>query len=389
MLPVPHPREAAHGARVTDRIRREIAHMGGSITFSRYMELALHAPGLGYYSAGLQKFGRDGDFVTAPELAPAFSRCVAGQIREVYEALGSADAILEFGAGSGVMAAELMLELASLDALPDRYLILETSADLRARQRALLQRRLGPLMDRFSWLDTLPRSRFSGVVIANEVLDTFPAARMRLADGATQEWYVGWEDNRFAWYLDALSEPGLARAVESIVGGLPHELPPGYVLEVRTNVEPWLREVAGCLSRGLVLLMDYGYPRHEYYHPQRGSGTLTCFYRHRAHGNPLVLTGLQDISVHVDFTGVAEAGDKCGLEINGFTTQAHFLLASGLLETSTGYTVGTPAHRELAHQIRQLTLPGEMGEIVKIMALTRGIGHPLGGFSGLDLRARL
>ncbi len=387
-LPEPDADARAHGERVTAHIRDAIAAAGGAIPFARYMDLALHAPGLGYYSAGSAKFGEAGDFVTAPELSPLFARCLARQVREILAALGDGG-VLEAGAGSGVMACELLAELERLDALPAQYAILELSADLRERQRALFAERIPHLLPRIVWLDRLPARGFTGLVIANELLDAMPVHRV--IAGRDAEEYVCWRDGRFAWTEGPLSDAHLDLRVDALYRELGRErFTDGYRIEIHLAIEAWIAAVSSALERGAVLLVDYGYARREYYHPERAGGTLMCHYRHRAHADPLILAGLQDITAHIDFTAVAEAASAHDLSVAGYTTQAYFLLGSGLQEI--GASLGdlpTVERMQIAQQIRRLTLPGEMGEKFKVIALARGLEIPLSGFSLRDERGRL
>ncbi len=389
-LPVPDPPALAHSRRVAALIRREIDAGGGRITFARYMQLALYEPGLGYYSAGARKFGRDGDYVTAPELSPMFSRCVARQCAQVLAA-GGRD-ILEFGAGSGVMARDILAALEAAGSLPDGYHILEVSADLRRRQRETLERAVPHMLDRVHWLDGLPDGDFEGVVLANEVLDAFPVHRFYVVDdGMAGEYYVTWEGDGFAWQQGPLSGPEIRAAVDAVARdvGLA-QLGRGYTSEVNALLGGWMEGIAGFLKRGVVLTFDYGYPRREYYHPQRRAGTLMCHYRHHAHDDPLILPGLQDITAHVDFTAAAEAAHRAGLTVAGFTNQANFLLATGIDEMDHAASGADALWQfDTAQQIKVLTLPQEMGELVKVMALTRAFEFPLLGFTLRDYRGRL
>lgn len=387
-FPLPDPDAAVHSARLQDLIRAEIAAAGGSISFARYMELALYAPGLGYYSAGARKFGAGGDFVTAPEISPLFGRCVARQCRQVLQHLGAGD-ILEIGAGTGALAVDLLGELEAVGRLPGGYLILEVSADLRERQRMLLQERLPHLLSRVHWLDRLPEAGFQGLIVGNEVLDAMPIQRFRWTGQGVRELRVSWQDGHFAWREEP-AEPRLAEAVTVIRREVGEGWPEGYASEVNPGLAPWVREIGARLARGLILLIDYGYPRREYYHPQRATGTLMCHYRHRAHPDPLILAGLQDITAFVDFTAVAEAGVAAGLDVMGYTTQAHFLLGCGLDELLAGSDPEDPrSYLELTRQAKALTLPGEMGERFKAIALARGVEVPLVGFALQDHRHRL
>lgn len=358
---------------------------GGPIGFGRFMELTLYAPGLGYYSAGLRKFGSAGDFVTAPELSPLFARCVARTCAPVLAAL-SGD-LLELGAGSGVMAAELLAELDGLGALPQRYLILERSADLRERQQQILAQRAPELLGRVVWLDAPPSAPFHGVILGNEVLDALPVERFQWRETGAEELAVSWGGEGFVWLA---RPPG--RELGGAVAALAAEvgLGAGYVTELNLQVGPWLAGLADRLERGLMLLIDYGYPRREYYHPERVRGTLMCHYRQRAHDDPLILPGLQDITAHVDFTAVAEAALAAGLDVLGFATQAHYLLDAGLdAVLAEAAPVGDVPYLEFAQQAKTLTLPGEMGERFKAIALGRGLDGAPVGFRLQDLRNRL
>ena len=381
-LPEPDEEAREHSMALIQLIVDDIAAAGGRISFARYMEQALFAPGLGYYSAGSQKFGASGDFVTAPEISSLFSRCLARQTAEVLENLGGG-AVLEVGAGSGIMAADLLAELAALGALPDHYFLLELSADLRQRQRETLARMVPQLLDRVRWLDSLPEGGFCGVVLANELLDALPVHLFRVEAGGLTERCVGWQDGRFQWCSAEISDAALAQRLATLSKGLPE----GYESEFNLAAGGWIGSIAGMLQAGVVLLIDYGFPRHEYYHPQRDRGTLMCHYRHRAHDDPFVYPGLQDITAHVDFTAVAEGAVDTGLDVLGYNTQGLFLLANGITELAQ-----LDDEREqlrLAQQVRTLTLPGDMGELFKVMALGRGYDAPLRGFALQDLRGKL
>lgn len=384
-LPAPSPEALAHSERLVAFIREEIDAAGGSLGFDRFMELALYAPGLGYYSAGSCKFGEAGDFVTAPELSPLFSRCLAHQCAEVLAVIDGG-AILEFGAGSGVMAADLLADLESSDALPSKYYILELSADLRARQQETLREKVPQLLERVSWLDGLPEAGFRGVVLANEVLDAMPVHRFRVRNAKPYELCVVPEGEGFALREE---EPGeeLAAAIAKLQQQV--EFPEGYESEVNLRAEEWVRGLAAFLEQGVALLIDYGFPRNEFYHTQRSRGTLMCHYRHRAHEDALILPGLQDITAHVDFTAMAEAAVEAGLSVRGYTSQANFLLANGLTELLNEVQGDMRQQLTLAGQVKRLTMPGEMGELFKVMALARGWDRPLQGFAMRDERGRL
>lgn len=375
--------DQVHSELVSNHIRQEMKRAGGGITFDHFMELCLYAPGLGYYVAGARKFGEDGDFVTSPEISSLFGRCLARQCAQILEEIGPGD-LFEFGAGTGAMAADILAELELLDCLPQRYLILELSPDLRLRQQQTLQQRVPGLFHLVQWLEELPTSAFKGVVLANEVLDAMPVQRFRMESDGVKEQFVHWENDGFQASWDTPVTPSLERMVKAM------GLADGYESEINLRAEPWVKELGKLVDSGVVLLIDYGYPRSEFYHPQRNEGTLMCHYRHRAHSDPLVLPGLQDITAHVDFTAVAEAGLKAGFEVAGFSDQAYFLMGCGLdsmLAASDPDDVGR--HMQLVQEIRRLTLPIEMGERFKVLGLSRGLDQALIGFALRDQRERL
>lgn len=386
-LPQPDADAEAHSQRLIDHIRLVMDDNGGRISFTRYMSLALMAPGLGYYSAGSRKFGEQGDFVTAPEISSLFSHCLARQCHQVFEQLGAGGRdILEFGAGTGTMAAGILLELKRLACLPDHYFILEPSADLQARQRDTLQAQVPRLLERVEWLSVLPDSGFRGVILANEVLDAMPVQRIRIENGALQEYFVTFADGRFQWQLDDVSDPQITHYVERMLPALPD----GYSTEINLAMQAWLASLAPLLDAGLVLLVDYGFPAREYYHPQRANGTLMCHYRHRSHDDPFVYPGLQDITAHVDFTAVAEAAVEAGFDVSGYCAQAWFLLSCGLGDMLSAMDPDDVViYAEVARQVRVLTSPEEMGELFKVIALTKKLDQPLTGFSLRDQREKL
>ena len=380
-LPPPSAEEQAHSERLARRVREEVAQAGGAIPFSRFMELALYAPGLGYYAAGKHKFGDAGDFITAPELGSVFARCLARQCRQILQALADGE-ILEAGAGSGALAADLLLELEALGRLPERYLILELSNELRDRQAQTLRRKAPHLLKRARWLDAMPAD-FRGVILANELLDAMPVERFKVTDSGVRQLYVAWENDRFVW-REKPAEDRIRARIE------PLALSPGYTSEINFMAEAWTRSAADALKHGAMLLVDYGFPRAEYYHPQRTGGTLMCHYRHRAHDDPLVLVGLQDITAHVDFSAIAAAGTDAGLHLLGYASQAAFLIGSGLEPLmASSDPEDARAHLALTQQVKKLTSPHEMGELYKVIAFGRGVEEPLLGFSVQDRRGRL
>ena len=385
MLPPLSAEEAAHSARLEQLIRAEVAAAGGWLSFERFMELALYAPGLGYYSAGSAKLGKGGDFVTAPETSDLFSRCLARQCAEVLAQTGGG--ILELGAGTGRMAATILTELAARGTLPERYAILEVSADLAARQRTHLSVLPPELRARVIWLERLPDRPLEGVILANEVLDALPFRRFAFAGGELRELGVALSPSGALREAAAGPAPELVRAVAEVAGAA--ALPEGYVSEVCLRVAPWIASLGDCLARGVVLLCDYGLPRAHYYHPERRTGTLRCHFRQRAHDDPYANLALQDITAWVDFTRVAEAAAAASLSVAGFATQAAFLLGLGLPELVAEAAPGSVLHVRLAGEARRLLMPEEMGEAFKAMALARGFDARLSGFVLQDLRASL
>ena len=384
----PAPTDAARALseRLVDCIRAEIESSDGFISFARYMALALYAPGLGYYSAGAHKIGAQGDFVTAPEVSPLFARCIARTCVSIFDQIGTGD-IVELGAGTGALAAELLRELAALGRLPERYRILEPSADLRERQRLLLQQVVPAYIDSVEWLDTAPAEPWAGLLLANEVLDALPVHLFRWADGSSAELCVTWSDNHFAWETrpagSALHDSVQAHAQQ-------FGWTAAYVSEMNLLLPAWLQAVTEQQQAGSALFIDYGYARREYYHVQRAQGSLLCHYRHRAHADPLLLPGLQDITAHVDFTTVAETALTLGYRLHGYVTQAHFLLDAGIEKLLAAELEHSQTdYLRQAAQAKTLLLPGEMGERFKCMLLGRGLTEPVVGFRGRDLRDRL
>ncbi len=382
-LPTPSPDEQAHSSRLLTLIRQRLADTGGTLDFEHFMDLALYAPGLGYYAAGRQKFGYQGDFVTAPEISPLFSQCLARQCAEILPQLHEGN-ILEFGAGTGRMAADVLATLATLNALPTHYYILELSPDLQQRQYQTLRAAVPELLSRVIWLNALPTT-FSGVILANEVLDAMPVQRWRCIDDEIRLLEVIWEHDKLNYVPGRVLPPALHQRLTHLL-----PLPPGYESEFNMRAEAWIHTLAAILDAGVMVLIDYGYPRAEYYHAQRQHGTLRCYYRHRAHDDPFRLIGLQDITAHVEFTAMAEAGLAGGLDLLGFTHQAGFLIGAGLEECASPLLhEGSTRQLEIVQQIRKLTLPGEMGEAFKVLALGRGVAGPLRGFEFNDQRWRL
>ncbi len=381
-LPFPDRDAAAHSNHVAAFIRARIEEAGGSIGFAEFMQHALYAPGLGYYAAGTTKFGAAGDFVTAPEVSSLFGRVVARQCAEALRAMGGG-VILEIGAGSGKLAVDVLGTLAELDALPERYEILEVSADLQGRQQERLVSALPELSDRVTWVSGFPSTE-RRVVLANEVLDAMPVERfVRRDDGVSQVRVTA--DHAGFRFIEAPAPERLAAAVDAIERDLGSSLPDGYVSEVSLGLPAWIAALGAALEQGVAFLFDYGVSRREYYAPERGDGWLRCHFRHRAHNDALLYPGIQDITAWVDFTAVAAAAVAAGLEIGGYAAQAQFLLGAGLAR-EVALLESLPATERLAlsQQVKTLTLPGEMGEHFKCMALQRGLDAAPSAFQSGD-----
>lgn len=373
-LPTPPPEliELSHtlGERIVEWIGQH-----GPMPFDRYMYMCLYEPGLGYYVNGLHKFGADGDFITAPEQGDLFAQALARQVDLLSPLWGDDWTLLELGAGSGVLAKDL---LAHLERPPQRYEILEPSAQLRQVQATTLKE--SPHGHRVRWLDQPPEKPFSGVIIANEVIDALPVKRFRWMGDRMEELAVTVKDDRLQW-TTTTPDARLTEAVEALAGDLSDPWPVGFESELCVDLAPWLSTVTSSLSHGLCLFVDYGYSRQSYYHPERLEGTLVCHYRHRAHFDPFVWPGLTDLSAFVDFDLLAKAGTDLGLKVAGFTTQAEFVLASGVHET----VLAEPdeyRRLKLLSELKRLTLPGEMGEKFKLMALGRSQLPPMSDFFG-------
>ena len=385
-LPTPSADAQLLSAELSASIAAAISAAGGSLPFWRYMDMALYEPGLGYYSAGSRKLGAEGDFITAPEISALFSRTLARAIQPVLTAVDGGE-ILEVGAGSGVMAADILAQLAADDALPAKYNILELSAELRQRQQQTIHERVPELVSRVHWCNSLPKN-FNGVILANELLDALPAHRFVIESGIARELCVAGKEEYFVWQPCETDNERLISRVRQIEEENGSRFAEGYVSEILFAAEDWIKTAAESLNSGMMLLLDYGQSRSVYYHAQRNQGTLSCHYRHRMHDDPFYYPGLQDITAHVDFTAIADAALEADLQVTGYTTQAHFLLASGITDWLAGET--DPALQlEYSSQIKKLTLPQEMGETFKVMGLVKNCSVVLPGFRLQDMRDRL
>jgi SAM-dependent MidA family methyltransferase len=367
---LPRPTEAAfqHSKQLKDYLVEKIKENDSTISFEKFMQFTLYAPSLGYYTADLKKFGETGDFITAPELSLLFSQCLALQCAQLFE---NAD-ILEFGAGSGEMALGILTELQRLNKLPQHYYIVDISETLKQRQQQKLQH----FKEQVIWLDHLPEL-FEGVILANEVLDAMPVRKFYIdQDNEIKEWFITFEENHFKWILQPADE-----ILEKAVKNLNQHFPTNYSSEINLFLNPWIRSLGEMLKKGAILLIDYGFPRNEYYHPQRNEGTLMCHYRHYTHSDPLLYVGLQDITAHVDFTALVEAAQQANLEVIGYASQGDFLLQGGILDLITNFEELSLQERlKFAQQIKQLTLPHEMGELFKVIGLSKNLNVQLPAF---------
>ncbi|WP_297800569.1 SAM-dependent methyltransferase [Arenimonas sp. GDDSR-1] len=390
-LPRPSEDALAHSARLTDIIHQAIALEQGAITFARFMELALYAPGLGYYSAGARKFGAEGDFVTAPELGGGFAHALAHAGAGILAQLDGDGIWFEIGAGTGALAAKTLKRLQQLGRLPSEYWILEPSADLRERQREHLKETLTPeLFARCQWLDAPPEQPWQGVLVANEVIDALPTTRFIKEEGEIYEECVALDARQQFTRVMRPADALVSGAVRHLERYLQREFDDGYCSEVLPQLPYWIQAVAGTLRRGGMLFIDYGYPRPEFYLPERDDGTLICHYRHRAHGDYFVWPGLQDLTASVDFTALAEAGTGAGFRLAGYCSQANFLLANGLADYIADYESGSDeiARYRESQMIKKLILPGEMGERFQFMGFARDVDFSA-AFTQGDLSYRL
>ena len=372
MLPTPDPTAHAHHLRVVADLHARIASAGGWLPFSAYMDAVLYAPGLGYYTAGATKLGAAGDFVTAPEMTPFFGRTLARAIAPALRE--TSGAVLEIGAGSGRLAVDILGALETLDTLPERYCILDVSADLRLRQQATLAEALPHLVGRVEWLDALPQD-FVGVVLGNEVLDALPVDRIHWTLDGPMSQGVAVVDGEFVWQDRAIDDPTLRRRADAL------GLPAGYVSEINLAAEALVASIGRALTRGLVLMIDYGFGAREYYHPQRVAGTLRVHYRHHALDDPFYLPGLCDLTAHVDFSAMHRAAESAGLSLAGYASQAGFLLDAGLTDLMQTLSPHDAAsYLPQANAVQRLVSPAEMGELFKAIAWTRGEQIPVVGF---------
>jgi len=380
-LPVPSAEARAHSARMQEKLRSMIGAHGGRISFETYMNACLFQPQLGYYRCGTEKFGAGGDFITAAEDSLLFAQCLA----RFKSRVDCANQILEVGAGTGTLAAGMLSWLAQHAALPEQYFILELSPELRQRQQQTIAAALPEVLDRVVWLDDIP-DQFDGMVIANELLDAMPVKRFRLKDQKLHEQFVTWRDGVLCYENVIASDARLQERVDGLIKDGHIDASGNYLSEVNFVAEDWLRTLGEKLRAAVVLLIDYGYPRSAYYHAQRHMGTLMCHFRHHVHPDPLILPSIQDITAHIDFTAMADAALAAGMDVAGFTTQGYFLMNMGVLSALDKNQTQSREYVMLANEIKKLTLPGEMGERFKVLALSKGLELAVPGFDMHDMR---
>ncbi len=391
-LPLPDADALAHSERLRAVIQEQIFASGGAVAFSRFMELCLYAPGLGYYSAGATKFGGAGDFVTAPELGPLFAACVADSVAPVLRQVGAEAVFMEIGGGSGAFAEVALKRLLALDALPSRYAILEPSADLRERQRSRLQERLNPLLlELVEWLDGPITEPWSGVAFANEVIDALPTPRFTVRDGEVLEEHVALDGEGRFIRVDRPADALLVAAVRHVERQLDAALAEGYRSELLPQLPYWIQAVIGGMRSGAMLFVDYGHDRREYYQPARADGSLRAFYRHHVSSDLYAWPGLQDLTASVDFTALAEACSTAGFDFSGYCSQASFLIGNGIeqrLAEAEAKARDEAARFRLRQETKRLTLPGEMGERFQAMGFARDVEFGAAFLAG-DLSWRL
>lgn len=392
-LPKPNAAAQTHSLALAQQLRDKIDAADGNLPFDQFMQEALYAPGLGYYSAGATKIGTEGDFTTGPELSPLFGRCVAQTCASTLQQIGMDGCILEFGPGTGKLAVDVLLQLAKQEALPNYYYLLDLSPDLKQRQHDYIHAHLPPaIAARVTWINELP-AHFDGIMLANEVLDAMPVSVVQRTNEGWKEGCISWNEQaqKMNWAFTPKITSLLTAATRALEDShIIRAWPATYTTELSLQVTPWLNSLSQHLNRGAILLIDYGYPAHEYYHPQRSEGTLMCHYQHQAHTDPLILPGLQDITAHVDFSAVAQAALDNDLELSGYTTQAFYLINCGLEQLHQSQTDLPDAALHTQRQaIKRLTLPHEMGELFKAMLLTRHLDTIPTGFALMDQRHRL
>tara|TARA_B100001540_G_scaffold161917_1_gene143274 strand:+ start:1484 stop:2662 length:1179 start_codon:yes stop_codon:yes gene_type:complete len=387
-LPIPDPTSQSHSRMLSAYIKDMIEKSGGSIGFDQYMNSVLYQPDLGYYSSNIQKFGFTGDFITAPIVSPLFSKCLAYQCSQVLNEIKDS-AILEIGAGNGVMAKDLLLELQERDSLPNKYYIFEVSLSLEKAQKKLLKKFLPEYIDNIIWLNTLSKKKFNGLVLANEVLDSLPVKRFKKELNIFKEMKVTFSENRFHW-INEIADSNLAEDLKKLESNLPSPFPNDYYSEINIQLKEWINKIQLTIEQGVILFIDYGYSTLDYYHPSRSDGNLLCHYQHHVHNNPFFYPGLQDITTSVNFTAVAQHAEEIGLDVKGYTNQAYFLLGCGIddLVADDNFS-DIQSQIKISQQLKKLIMPEEMGERFKVIALTKKYDKELLCFSKMNQIDRL
>ncbi len=386
-LPEPSEQEKKHSQKLCRLIQQRIVDAGGWIDFEQYMQLALYAPGLGYYSAGAQKFGEQGDFITSPEVSPLFAQALANPLASLLKKMPEAK-LIEFGAGSGKLAADLLLALQDINQLPNEYLIIEVSTELQQRQRQMLQEKAPELLACVRWLSTLPPEPVNAIVVANEVIDAMPVQRFSIEDN--QVALLGVENIEGELQLSYQPAPeALAEKILALSDNF-NNTKHAYYSEINCHINPWIKAISRCIKKGAIYLIDYGYPRCEYYSEDRHMGTFLGYYKHRSVDAPLWYPGLQDLTAFVDFTEVAESALDNGFDVDGFTSQGNFLLNAGLAQLVDNLEIKNEIqHLKIMQQMKTLSMPGEMGERFKVIGLSKGMDVNIPGFEMRDFRYRL
>jgi len=388
-LPQPDPEEISQSHQLSELIAQRIQAAGGWIDFEAYMQMALYAPGLGYYSGGKQKFGEQGDFITSPEISPLFAQTLAIPVAKVLKTLPDNPAtIVEFGAGSGKLAADLLMALDALQRLPAHYFIIELSAELQNRQQKMLKQRVPHLFNRVRWLSSLPDAPINAVVIANEVLDAMPVKRFSLQHNKILLWGVEATAQQLLLSYK-LADKNVTEKINQLNINFEY-VDAAYTSEINCQINPWIKSLSQCIKKGAVYIIDYGYPRTEYYSSDRHMGTFMGYYRHRSFDDSLWYPGLQDLTAFVDFTEVAEAAIEHGFDVDGFTSQGNFLINAGLAQVVEKKQPASEIERlQIIQQVKTLSLPGEMGERFKVLGLSKGLSENIPGFETRDFRYRL
>ena len=381
LLPVPDAAAQALSDQLATVIASHIQKAESGLSFAQFMQMALYEPGLGYYANALQKFGNQGDFITAPGSGRLFGQCLARQCDQILSATGGD--ILEFGAGDGSLASQIVSSLG--DGFSGCYYIIELSASLKLRQVDYITQHCPEYVDQVIWIDRLPDS-FTGVVLANEVLDAMPVTRIEYTDSGWQELTVGYQEETFVWINKAVTN-SLQNFIATHVPANDYAL--GYQTELHTHASAWINSMGGWFEKGVALLVDYGYTRAEYYRTDRIKGSLRCYYRQLAHEDPFVLLGLQDITAHVNFTAIAQSAVAAGMDALGYTQQAPFLMSLGIMDETEDKNETTIQMLQRAQEIKRLTMPDQMGELFKVLAIARDFDDELTGFGLQDHLARL